>query len=206
MLWGLSQSHVAGLGPGQALLPASNTSTLAACCSASPPCTGLFTKQEQRSRRPGRRCATLAGHRRGRWQERAHAGPSEGGGGQVPSCSRDSSHPSPLSRQQAHGVLRSSGTFQLLSPLNWATFKASTYGPVLPKGPANTGLPSRHCWLGQGPTALVQLICQPFVSVQSTSLGLVCLKTMPITRGSCRSCSLCHANSAMESPLFKYLL
>lgn len=111
----------------------SNTSIpFAACCSASPSCTGLFTKQEQRSRWAFREADVQTG-RAQVWQvagEGTRRAQRVGVGGRCPSCSRDSSHPSRSRQQSTRRSAVIGDFFNSLCPLNPLTFKASTYGPV----------------------------------------------------------------------------
>lgn len=167
--WGLSQSHVAGLGarPGALLLrcpipasplpPAALQVRHALACSPN--------RSRGAGGHSGRRMCKLAGHRCGRWQERAHAGPSEWGWGAGALLFQGLISPLPLQTVKHTAFCGHRGLFQLFISTQ-STHLQSLYiwSCPFPKGPANTGPPRRHCWLGQGPTALVQLICQPLLS------------------------------------------
>ena len=156
---GFSQSHTAGLGtqlgsPLRCLMPPSPLPP----AGLQVPNHGL-ARSPNRKRgaggHPGRRVCKLARHGCGRRQERGHTGPREWAWrGQVPlffqrfiSC---------LTSQTAQhtSFCRPWGLFQLF--ISALPQRLCIWSCPFSKGPVNAGPPSRHCWVGQRPTAHVQ--------------------------------------------------
>lgn len=102
----------------------------------------------------------VAGGRRGRTQ-----GPASGGRGQVPLLFQGLLSSLTLQTAKHTTFCGHRGLFKLFISAQSAHLPSLYIWPCpFPKGPANTGPPRRPCWLGQGPTALVQLIFQALLS------------------------------------------
>ena len=167
---GLSQSHVAGLGtrPGSLLLGCPIPPPPLPPAALQVPVMHLLVHQTGAEEPVGIRggeCANwpgtgVAGGRRGRTQ-----GPAGGGRGQVPLLFQGLLSSLTLQTAKHTTFCGHRGLFQLFISAQSAHLPSLYIWPCpFPKGPANTGPPSRPCWLGQGPTALVQLIFQALLS------------------------------------------